>query len=222
MLLTNLFVSLNSEEGTYGFTTAGLVALAVLIFVILIAISTFTQQKKKLSTKQLVFSAAAIALAFVASNIKLMKMPMGGSVTLFSMFFIALIGYWYGPVAGIMVGVAYGLLQMIIDPYIVSLPQALVDYPLAFGALGLSGFFRNKKYGLITGYVAAVLGRYFFAILSGVIFFSDYAPENMSPLVYSLGYNGGYLGAEAALTIAVLLVPAVRQGLEQVKKLARE
>ena len=42
-----------------------------------------------------------------------------------------------GPVpgVGVMVGVAYGLLQMIIDPYIISIPQLLVDYPFAFGAL---------------------------------------------------------------------------------------
>ena len=218
--MSNLFVSLN-EDGSYALGTGGYLVLAILIFLALIAVSSLGTHTKKLSRKQIVFSAMAIALAFIMSNIKLFRMPMGGSVTLFSMFFITLIGYWYGPVAGILVGVSYGLLQLIIDPYIISLPQLLVDYPFAFGALGISGFFNRQKYGLLTGYIAGVLGRYIFAILSGVIFFGMYAPEGMSPLAYSMAYNGGYLGAEAALTIIVLLVPAVRKALEQSRQLAQ-
>ena len=53
---------------------------------------------------------------------------MGGSVTLFSMFYITLIGYWFGPGAGLMTAIAYGLLQLFVDPYIISFPQMLIDY----------------------------------------------------------------------------------------------
>lgn len=219
--MTNLFVTSNGD-GSFSLAAGGYVVIALLMFAALIAVAALGNHRKKLSTKHLVFSAVAIALAFVTSNIKLFKMPMGGSITLFSMFFITLIGYWYGPVIGILTGVSYGLLQMFIDPYIVSLPQLLVDYPLAFGALGISGFFRNKKQSLITGYIAGVLGRYFFAVLSGVIFFGMYAPETMSPLTYSLAYNGGYLAAEAALTIVVALIPAVHSGLNNIRSLAVE
>jgi thiamine transporter len=142
---------------------------------------------------------------------------MGGSVTLFSMFFVTLIGYWYGPAVGLMAGVAYGLLQMILDPYIVSIPQMLIDYPFAFGALGLAGFFSEKKNGMIIGYIVSVLGRFVFSVLSGVIFFGMYAPEGMSPLVYAIVYNGSYLATEAAITIILLCVPAVRKALATVK-----
>lgn len=168
-------------------------------------------------TKKLAFSAMAIALATVTSYLKIIEMPMGGSVTLFSMMFIALIGYWFGPKYGIITGVAYGLLQFAIEPYIVSIPQVLIDYPLAFGALGLSGFFHNKKFGLYTGYIASVLGRYFFAFLSGYIFFGMYAPEGWNPVLYSLAYNGAYLGAEAAITLCLLAVPPVAKALGRVK-----
>ena len=82
--------------------------------------------------------------------IKLFHLPMGGSITLFSMLFIVLIGYWYGPEVGIMTSVAYGLLQFVIDPVFYSIPQLLVDYPLAFGALGLSGFFHDSKHGPVS------------------------------------------------------------------------
>ena len=219
--MLNIF-AVATEDGSFALTTAGYVTLAILLFLLLILASIIGSKNRKLSTKQLVFSAVAIALAFATSNLKLFHMPMGGSVTLFSMFFITLIGTWYGPSVGLMVGIAYGILQLMIDPYIISVPQMLVDYLLAFGALGISGFFSGKKNGMIIGYVAGVLGRYFFSVLSGVIFFGMWAPETMSPLTYSLAYNGGYLGAEALLTIIVLLVPAVRKGLEQVRRMAVE
>jgi thiamine transporter len=67
------------------------------------------------------------------------------------------------------------------------------------------------------GYIAAVLGRFFFAVLSGVIFFGMYAPEGMNPLLYSISYNGFYLCAEGLLTLILLAVPAVRKAMMSVK-----
>lgn len=176
----------------------------------------------KNTTKQLVFSAAAIALALIASRIKLFDMPMGGSVTLLSMLFISLIGYWFGPSAGLMTAVAYGMLQFVMEPVFYTVPQMLTDYPLAFGALGLSGFFSRQKHGLVIGYLAGVLGRYFFATLSGIIFFAAYAPENMAAPLYSLVYNGSYLGAEAAITLILIALPPVSKALAHVKRLVSE
>lgn len=174
------------------------------------------------TTKRLVFSAAAIALAQVTSMIKVLEMPMGGSVTLLSMLFIVLIGYWFGPSAGIITGAAYGLLQFMIEPVFYTIPQMLTDYPLAFGALGLAGFFHKQKHGLIIGYLAGVLGRYFFSFLSGVIFFASYAPDNMAAPLYSLVYNGSYLGTEAAITLILLALPPVSKALQQVKRIVSE
>ena len=174
------------------------------------------------STKKLVFSALGIALALVTSYIKLWEMPMGGSITLLSMLFICLIGYWFGAGYGIIAGVAFGLLQFIIDPYMVSIPQVLLDYPLAFGALGLSGLFHNKKYGLQIGYVVGVIGRFVFSTLSGVIFFADYAPEGMNPWVYSIAYQGSYLGVEMVLTLIIISIPPVAKALSVVKQQAKE
>ena len=123
---------------------------------------------------------------------------MGGSVTLFSMLFICCIGYWYGLRTGLMTGVAYGLLQLISDPYIISLPQMITDYLLAFGALGLSGLFCNKKYGLIKGYIAGVLGRYLLCIPFRTYLFRVLRGRNrhersgiFSGLQWSLSGTGG-------------------------------
>lgn len=221
-----VFLTVNSwEENVFKLTPAGVITVAVLIVgLIVLAIVLQPKEKKnsRFSTKQLVFSAIAMALALVTSMIKLFSLPLGGSVTLMSMLFIVLIGYWYGPKAGIMTGFAYGLLQFVIEPVFYTVPQLITDYPLAFGALGLAGFFRNKKYGLQIGYVVALLGRLFFAWLSGVVFFASYADgTGMNVPVYSLVYNGSYIFAEGIITVIIISVPAVNKVLNHIKALAQ-
>ncbi len=202
----------------------GIIVAVIAALVIIAAIVRQRNSSKKtaLTTKQLVYSAVAIALAVVCSMIKLFEMPMGGSVTLLSMLFIVLIAYWYGPYVGIMTAVAYGLVQFVTEPIFYTIPQMLLDYPLAFGALGLAGFFHKKKYGLQIGYVVGVLGRFLFSTASGVIFFASYAPEGMNPLVYSMGYQASYLIPEAVVTLIIISIPPVAKALAQVKKQAVE
>lgn len=212
----------DEEWGNYfELTGIGYGALIAVMLVILLGACFLSGKRngtKKFSTRQLVFSAMAMALAMVTSMIKVIDMPMGGSVTLFSMLFICLIGYWYGLRGGLMTAIAYGFLQLIVDPYIISIPQMLTDYIFAFGALGLSGIFAKSKGGLIKGYIIGVLGRYFFSFLSGMIFFGSYASDyNMSAPVYSLIYNGAYLGLEGVITLILLALPPVNKGLSKVK-----
>ena len=181
-----------------------------------------SKTKVSFSVKQLAFCAVAMALAFVLSNIKVFKFPTGGSITAFSMLVACLPGFWFGPVIGIITGVAYGLLNLIVDPYILFPTQVIVDYVLAFGALGFSGFFMNSKFGLIKGYVAAVLGRYVFAVISGWIFFGEYAWEGWNPLPYSLAYNAIYIFAEAIITLIVLFLPPIKVMMDKLKIMATE
>ncbi len=222
----SLFFSqvVSDGEVSYSLTTAGYALFAIILVCALLVASLFvsTDNKRRISTKQLVFSAVAIALAFVTSNIKLFHLPFGGSITFFSMFFICYIGYMYGLKGGLMAGVAYGILQMLIDPYIISIPQLFIDYILAFGALGLAGVFAKSKFGIIKGYLLGIFGRFCFAVLSGVIFFGMYAPEGMNPFVYSVAYNGIYIGVEGFATVILLAIPAVREALEKVKIMANE
>ena len=208
-------------EVTYVPTTLGNVLLGILIVALLLAAMFFAKkQSQKLSAKQLVFCAAAIALGTVLSNIKLFHFPTGGSITLLSMLVICLPGYWFGLGAGLMTGLAYGVLQMLIDPYILFPAQLIVDYLLAFGALGLSGLFHQKKNGLLKGYLAGVLGRYVFSVISGWIFFGTYAWEGWGALPYSLVYNGIYIFAEAIVTVIILLLPPVKNALARTKEMA--
>lgn len=174
-------------------------------------------------------SAVCIALATALSYITLFQMPQGGSVSPCVMLFVALPGYMFGALPGIVSGIVYGLTHLVLKPYIVSPPQVIFDYVLAFGALGFSGFFAGKKYGLFSGYVAGALGRLIFSTLSGVVFFYMYAEvagvETLgaalaSPGVwlYSIGYNGSYIGAEALITLVLLMIPALRDVIDVLKK----
>ena len=176
--------------------------------------------RSKLTVKQLAFCAMAIALGTVLSNIKLFHFPTGGTITLLSMLVICLPGFWFGLGAGIATGGAYGVLQLLIDPYVLYPLQLVVDYLLAFGALGLSGLFSNAKLGLIKGYIAGVLGRFVFAVISGWIFFGYYAWEGWDPLPYSLAYNAIYIFAEAAVTLLILSVKPVQNLFLNLKQMA--
>lgn len=215
----SLFVN---AEG--GLTTAGY-AISVAAVVILL-IAAFVLLKKsgsasKMTTQQTVFCAVAIALAYVCSYVHIFKLPFGGSVTLFSMLFIVLIGYWYGPKVGILAGLAYGILQFLQEPYVLNFVQVCCDYVLAFAALGISGFFRNRKHGLIKGYIAGIIGRGVFHTIGGYLFWMSYMPENFPKslsAIYPIVYNYSYILAEGIITIIVLCIPAVSKALNQIKQ----
>lgn len=214
---------IDPEWGNYFvLTTWGYMALIIMLLCVLLA-AAFVSKSRKLSTKQLVFCSMAMALAIVTSYLKIWRMPMGGSVTLFSMLFISLIGYWYGLRTGLLTAIAYGLLQLIIDPYVISLPQLFIDYIFAFGALGFSGLFANSKNGLHKGYIASIIGRFIFAFISGVAFFGSSAADyGMSVPIYSVCYNGAYIFTEAVITLVVIALPPVKDALYRLKILAEK
>ena len=218
----SLFFEKIVEDGyaMYNITTAGYVLIFILILLSMLSASYLSGGNKRgISRSQLILSIICMAIAFLATNVTIYQMPMGGEVTLCSMFFITYIGYLYGPRVGLSSAIAYGLLQLITDPYIISIPQMICDYVLAFGVMGISGFFSEKKGGLQLGYIAGVLGRFFFSVLSGVVFFGEYAPEGMSPLVYSVTYNGAYIGAEAAFTLVIISIPPITKALKRLREM---
>lgn len=162
-------------------------------------------------------SSMCVALAFVLSNVKLFKMPFGGSITAFSMLVISLPGFICGFPVAFVSSVVYGLLQFVFGGYMYSIPQVVLDYIFAFGSFSLVGLFKDKKNGLLIGFSIACICRFIFSTLSGVVFFSDYAPENMNPFLYSILYNGAYIFAEMILSYIVILLPITNKLLTQLK-----
>jgi thiamine transporter len=150
-------------------------------------------------------AALAIALAFVLGLIKVFQMPFGGSISL-DMVPLILLALRQGPFVGIVTGAAYGLLNLAIEPFIVHPVQVLLDYPLAFGALGLAGFFQPTVRGAILGTVVAVLARFICHFISGVVYFASYAPEGWNVYIYSAAYNAAYLIPSLIVAVVVVLV----------------
>lgn len=143
----------------------------------------------------------AIALAFILDMLKIYTLPNGGgSISLGSMIPILLISIVYGPSIGLFTGFLFGVLKLIIDPYILNPVQVLFDYPLPFMAVGVAGFFKNKYLGATLG----MLLRFSCHFISGVIFFGSYAPAGISPILYSLAVNGFAVGGELLICLVLL------------------
>ncbi|MGN0996744.1 MAG: energy-coupled thiamine transporter ThiT [Candidatus Ventricola sp.] len=188
----------------------GIVAALAIVGVVLFFI---TRDGKRWTTRMLANAALVIALSFILSYIRLYKMPQGGSITLASMLPIFMFAYAYGCAPGMLVGMAYGVLQFIQDAYFVHPVELLLDYPLAYAMLGLAGLAGkfSDQWGIIPGIVLGTFGRFVCAFLSGVIFFGMYAPEGQNVLVYSAVYNGFYLIPEAVICLIIASIPQIRR-----------
>lgn len=164
------------------------------------------------TTRMLTEGAICIALSFVLGLIKMFPMPQGGSVTAGEMIPLIVFAMRYGAGKGVIVGALYGLLDMMIGGSIYHPVQAILDYPLAYGLLGLAGLFsqefkRTKSIApILKGAAIGVLGRFICHVLSGVIFFAEYTPEGMNSWAYSIGYNGSFLGVEFLITVLIIFL----------------
>ena len=171
--------------------------------------------------RKLATSALIIALAYVLSFVKIFHLPFGGSITAFSMLFIALPSYFFGIRIGFVASFAFSLLKLIIDPYIIHPMQLLLDYTFAYTCFGIAGLFRNKENGLHKGYILACIIRFLSSSLSGYIFFSEYAPEAWNPLLYTVVYNGSYIFIECIITIIFISIKQVHNFIEMFKMRCR-
>jgi thiamine transporter len=157
------------------------------------------ETKNVFQTKIIAEIAVFVALATVLSHIKIFSLPQGGSVTAASMVPILWLALRRGPKIGLFSAVVYGFVQFAVDvPFIANPFQVLLDYPVAFGMLGLAGFFQKRPF---IGVNIGILGRFLAHFVSGFVFWAAYAPEGMHPVIYSALYNGSYLLPELAISI---------------------
>lgn len=188
-----------------------LAAIGALLVAMLIGLY-FSAKRVKWDAAMIAKAAICIALAYILSIIKMFRMPMGGSVTLIAMFPLILFAVTFGPLEGLLIGCVYGLLQLMIDPYVIHPLQLLVDYPMAYAALALGcvGMMLPlpDRFKLPAAMLLSYLGRYLMSVLSGVVFFAEYAGEQ-NALVYSLVYNISYLGPEAVLCMLAAMIPGM-------------
>lgn len=172
-----------------------------------------TPSRSRWTVRMLTMGAMCMALSSVLSLITLFSMHNGGSVTPASMLPLMLFAYVYGPVPGIAVGALYGVLQYLLGGYFLSVPQVLLDYPVAYAAMGLAGLFwrwQRQRAGLACGILLASVVRYVVATLAGVLFWSDLTGGAWPAIVYSLGYNASYMLPECVICVALGLLVGPR------------
>ena len=165
----------------------------------------------RFSTKVIAETVTFVALATVLSYIKIFSLPQGGSVTAASMVPILWLALRRGPKVGLFAATLYGVVQFALGPYIYHPAQVLLDYPIAFGLLGVAGFFQKRPF---IGVSLGIFGRFFAHFLSGIIFFASYAPDGMNPAIYSAVYNGGYLLVELVISVYVIYLLRASKVLE--------
>ncbi|MBI4864773.1 MAG: energy-coupled thiamine transporter ThiT, partial [Candidatus Riflebacteria bacterium] len=138
------------------------------------------------SREATVVAGLAIALTVVLHQVRLFRMPQGGSITLGSAIPLWIVARRFGPVWGALSGVGAGVLLFVLGGAPVLHPvQPILDYVLAFGSMGLASLPRS-----LTGGVAlSILVRFTIQVVSGVVFFATYAPSGVNALTYSMVYN---------------------------------
>jgi thiamine transporter len=242
---------------------------------------TMSKNKTRFSTKIIAEVVAFVAMSTALSYIKVFSLPQGGSITAGSMVPVLWLSLRRGLKIGLFACIVYGFVQLAVEPFIFYPAQVLLDYPVAFGALGLAGLFKNRPkmtwrtpigfdaffalvfsgisftlfcYELtlfalgetlffawifvfsflllvrlytkerkpeereaavlpaLFGATVGITGRFIAHFVSGVVFFPQYAPEGMNPIVYSALYNGAYIVPEL-LVSAYLLYLIAKRGL---------
>ena len=191
--------------------------IMLIICLVPIAFYIFNLRKFKLNTKTMIVVALFAAFSLVLSKIQLIQYPQGGGINLLSSLPILMIGLLYGPITGMTCGLVAGLISLIGGAYIIHPAQFLLDYILPTMLLGVSGVFgSDSKRNIFIGCLIAVLLKQTAHILSGCIYFGEYAWEGWDPLPYSIVYNVSGTGVEGLLSSIVLTI----MPLAKIKKMA--
>lgn len=199
-------------DGWYGeeinqlalYLTAG----GLIIAIVVVAVVSDFKNKTKFDSRCIALAGICIALSYALSYIKVFSLPQGGSVTPASLLPIALFAFIYGPKKGIFVGCIYGALQAMQNPWLIHPAQFILDYPVAFGAIGLAGAFNKIKQldklpqiKFALGAIVAGIFRFAAHVFSGVFAFgADAGGQNL--WAYSTAYNS-FVFVDIAIVVAV-------------------
>lgn len=177
----------------------------------------------KISRIQILVEIALFAALALILDIALS--PSFGIVKLsFKMLPIIILALRHGLVPGIIGGILWAVLQLVTgNATVIHAMQFIVEYPLAFGLIGLAGVFRRsfqytlanetnrrmRQIGIAS--VALILGsftRYIVHFFAGIYYWGQYAPEAQGPVLYSLIVNGSNFLSETIITLIVLALLA--------------
>ncbi len=220
--------------GDYGKLNSPILYVSAFVLVALVvatALIVGRKNKTPFDTRTIAMAGICTALSFVLSYVKFeAAWIQGGSITLISFFPICLFSYVYGMKKGLIVGFIYGLLQAIQDPFIVHPAQFLLDYPIAFSMIALSGLLTDLnvlgnmprlKFSL--GVILTGVFRYVAHTLSGVFAFGAYAMDSGATnfLIYSAVYNTYVFIDIALVLVAGFVILSSKAFLKETDKLSQ-
>lgn len=207
----------NGVELNMGQNVGLYIGAAAIIAAIVLAAIFIDKDSKPFDSRSLSFAAVCIAMSFALSYVRFFKMPFGGSITFVSTLPLMLYSYMFGIRKGAVAGMILGILQAIQDPWILHPAQFLLDYPVAFAAIGLAGILRNLnalngKPRLQFSLGAAIAGaaRFLSHFVSGALAFGSfgvYAAEDYgiailaNPYFYSFLYQVMYIIPDILIVI---------------------
>jgi thiamine transporter len=172
-------------------------------------------------TKILAEIIALSALSAALYVVRPFSLPYGGSITLGSMVPVIWLALRRGLFVGFTAGAIFGMIALPIDvillPYspITNPMQVFLEYPLAFGVLGLAGIFRKRSLGFaIVGTGISVFAKFLLHVIAGVMFWSWTIPIEWNPLVYAVVYNGSFLLPEFIISAILIAILVKRRTLE--------
>jgi thiamine transporter len=156
--------------------------------------TTIKPSNTRILAEMIIFISLANVLYLLSKfYLPFLHFPEGGSITIASIVPLLWFALRRGPRWGIEAGIIYGLVHLVISGDIYFPTQIILDYPLAFGALGLAGFFQKQP---LVGVGVGILGRFACHFVSGAIFFGQYAWAGWNVFTYSAVYNASYLVPE--------------------------
>jgi thiamine transporter len=162
----------------------------------------FKPTQTRILAEMIIFISLANVLYLISKfYLPFLHFPQGGTITIASMVPLLWFSLRRGLRWGVEAGIIYGLVHLVISGDIYYPTQIILDYPLAFGALGLAGAF--QKYPFV-GVGVGILGRFACHFASGVIFFGQYAWAGWNVFAYSAVYNASYLIPELIIDAFII------------------
>jgi len=169
-------------------------------------------------TKILIECALLIAMGTILAQIKLFRLPAGGSITAASMVPFIMISYRHGTKWALLASLANVVLQIALGgiytppagTVIALTGSILLDYALAYICLAFAAWFskpfikKNKVFAIAFGTFMVCLIRFLCSFLSGFLIWASLVEDGFGAVVYSLTYNGGYMLPETIITIIVI------------------
>lgn len=190
-------------------------SIFALLGVLLIIIFCIYIRRIKLSTRMLMYISMMLALTILLHQTRLYQLPQGGSITLGAMMPLMLVTYRYGAPVGMLAGFIFGMINIVLNPFILHPIQVLFDYPLPYMAAGLAAVFPKN---FIASTILVFAGKFLCHFISGVVFFASYAPEGISPIIYSLTLNASTIIPNCIICCILLKVLPIQRLLNAMDK----